>query len=993
MIRGVLGTTATSHFSFGGGGSSAGDVVQQIKVVPSEVRRFSSIRASGHTFEYVGYGPGNYSTALPQRIGRTLKRDEELLSIYCEKKGGVTFFSGMNDRGEFFTWDGRIKPVERYISEVGNDFTGIFDDLYVRNTLRVGGGPNRNLPSEFRGPVNFTNKITNTDTVDGITAVKLQLRGNALSNPSFQVGADANPSLIVNKTSQNVGIKTADPKFELDVNGTIRANVYENFKLTDLPIGVAEEPTFDRNRVLKVNENGSGYELVDANVLSVYKLSSYRISGDGTVHVGTGSTVGGKLQIAGVGTNTFAVGQRVKIFNVGLSTAPVTVATPSAPVPEKKGTAADAKQYRYWVAQFNIRKGDVSAPAGPASVNHTELDSFNDLDYVAVTLQRSSVEFGLLLYRQESNIGVAADITQAKLVNILGPKELTNKTTIVYKDFGVYDQTRWSGKGEKNEFLGIGATATPQIFFPNTVWNGKRRGWNIDEIVSIGNSSITINRAYDFNDAVGFSSDRVVKVVADNTYGFQQAFDDIIGRGGNYFELPSGTFLTQKLTIPSDFTIKGIGKNSILKQQYFANDETDGGGNSLDNFNEFVGTANTTILNDITLSDFTIDGNKVNQLRFDDNLNDRDHMVNMKGVYSGMFKNIELRNSPMHGMSVRDSNRVSIENSTFVDGSSTDRYPYKPLNASESTSLRVNDCLFEKYPQGLDVSSSSVVAIGGNIIRGCGRGIIAFATGKITTADNIILGPADEFIPSPDIYDSDFNGINITVDTNATFEGPELLYIEEGDPKDISEGKVSITAGIGTMVGQGSTITGTGGDSLGAKFLMFDVITPNDGEFGRANGYVQTKLTSAQTATLAPYAGAATTSLGYTIVGVEFQDVPVGLTTNIGISTGAWYKSNSAFIGAGATEYRITLSDVNQAAGISTGDIVKLMEHDSNPSLDSVELTVNSYTTSGGSSIIKLGGFTKTSVTNGGKNDDGSQNGYISIRKQFVIAKGRVGVI
>ena len=152
-------------------------------------------------------------------------------------------------------------------------------------------------------------------------------------------------------------------------------------------------------------------------------------------------------------------------------------------------------------------------------------------------------------------------------------------------------------------------------------------------------------------------------------------------------------------------------------------------------------------------------------------------------------------------------------------------------------------------------------------------------------------------------------------------------------------------------------------------------------------------MTSAQTATLAPYAGAATTSLGYTIVGVEFQDVPVGLTTNIGISTGAWYKSNSAFIGAGATEYRITLSDVNQAAGISTGDIVKLMEHDSNPSLDSVELTVNSYTTSGGSSIIKLGGFTKTSVTNGGKNEDGSQNGYISIRKQFVIAKGRVGVI
>ena len=70
VIRGVLGTKATEH--------GIGSVLTAIKVVPSEVRRFSSIRASGHTFEYVGYGPGNYSTALPQRIQRTIDPQEEL---------------------------------------------------------------------------------------------------------------------------------------------------------------------------------------------------------------------------------------------------------------------------------------------------------------------------------------------------------------------------------------------------------------------------------------------------------------------------------------------------------------------------------------------------------------------------------------------------------------------------------------------------------------------------------------------------------------------------------------------------------------------------------------------------------------------------------------------------------------------------------------------------------------------------------------------------
>ena len=485
-----------------------------------------------------------------------------------------------------------------------------------------------------------------------------------------------------------------------------------------------------------------------------------------------------------------------------------------------------------------------------------------------------------------------------------------------------------------------------------------------------------------------------MKVVADNTFAFKTAIDDITARGGTYLELPSGVFLTQRIDVPTNFTISGVGKNSVLKQQFYANDETDGGGNALDN-NVILVSIGITNAQDVTLSDFTIDGNSANQYRFnDDNINQTDVMIDMTGVTSGLFKNIELRNSPQNGMSVVDGNRISIENSTFVDGSITDRYTYKPLKASESTSLRINDCLFENYPGGVDLSASEVVAVGGNIIRNCGRGLITFATGKITTTDNIILGPADEFIPSPDIFDSDFNGINITVDTSGDFEGPELLYIEEGDPKDISSSKVTITAGIGTMIGTGSTVNG---ESLGAKFLNLPVITPNEDPNGkgkgREDGYIQVALTAADTATLAPYVGAATTALGYSIVGVEFQDVPVGLSTFIGISTGAWFKNGSAFIGVGATEYRVTLANPDQFASILVGDVVKLEDHSVTPSLSAKVLTVQQKNKVGINRVIHLVGITTQSQVNGGQNADGSQNGYISIRKQFVIAKGRVGVI
>ena len=47
VIRGVLGSKSAGH--------AAGAIIKSIKVIPSEVRRFSSIRASGHTFEYIGY--------------------------------------------------------------------------------------------------------------------------------------------------------------------------------------------------------------------------------------------------------------------------------------------------------------------------------------------------------------------------------------------------------------------------------------------------------------------------------------------------------------------------------------------------------------------------------------------------------------------------------------------------------------------------------------------------------------------------------------------------------------------------------------------------------------------------------------------------------------------------------------------------------------------------------------------------------------------------
>ena len=204
--------------------------------------------------------------------------------------------------------------------------------------------------------------------------------------------------------------------------------------------------------------------------------------------------------------------------------------------------------------------------------------------------------------------------------------------------------------------------------------------------------------------------------------------------------------------------------------------------------NNFVTVGTNVNTKDMTVSDITLDGNSGNSIRL---LNEVDnYLAVFTGTNSTLFKSMEIRNSPAHGLTIEDSRRVSIENCTFVDGSLTDRYPFEPLGAQESEVLRVNDSLFENYPGPVDLSVTSVVSTGGNIIRNCGTGLRTFATGKITTSNNILLGPADEFLPTPDLYDSDFNSINVTIDTQADFDGPVMQYIENGQPKDISSTKV-----------------------------------------------------------------------------------------------------------------------------------------------------------------------------------------------------------
>lgn len=185
-IFGTLKTTATS-----------GTVVQKIKVLPMELRRPSYLRASGHTFEYLGYGPGNYSTAAPQKQTRKLSEDDVLVSQSREVSGGTVVYSGMNDLGEFYSGSKKLNsasgqetiveaPILTFTGDDvdGSDdptkLAGIFDTVLVRQRLTIEGGDNNTESSIFYGPVRFENGINITGDLTASSSL-------ILSNKKFTV--------------------------------------------------------------------------------------------------------------------------------------------------------------------------------------------------------------------------------------------------------------------------------------------------------------------------------------------------------------------------------------------------------------------------------------------------------------------------------------------------------------------------------------------------------------------------------------------------------------------------------------------------------------------------------------------------------------------------------------------------------------------------------------------------------------------------------------
>jgi len=318
VIRGVFGTLTSSH--------DEGSLIKKVKPFPIQFNRPSILRASGHTFEYLGYGPGNYSTALPQVQLKTISEKEEFLSQSQERAGGAVVYTGMNNKGDFYIGNQKKSaltgeetsfdtPIPSVAGEDPGRLSVVFDETTIKERLVVEGGKSKTALSEFDGPVTFNNEVQSKDSIK----IKSSIQSTSATTGSLVVTGGVGISSDVNITgsvsiggtsalNNNVSLGGTTLTISSNINSDILPDATANNR--DLGSttkkwaevhattfygdgsnldGINNSQLFDSNDVERVGANTSGVVITGITTIA----GSTTIDGNNIqiTNVGTGSSV------------------------------------------------------------------------------------------------------------------------------------------------------------------------------------------------------------------------------------------------------------------------------------------------------------------------------------------------------------------------------------------------------------------------------------------------------------------------------------------------------------------------------------------------------------------------------------------------------------------------------------------------------------------------------------------------------------------------------
>lgn len=431
---------------------------------------------------------------------------------------------------------------------------------------------------------------------------------------------------------------------------------------------------------------------------------------------------------------------------------------------------------RYKIAEMNLTNGNISSSSQEYSVTIASkslggglydsrpiLDQFDDNFNISIRMTTSGtvLDRAVLVYRAVDSLGSTGDY---KLYYVGGPKELSRGIVV---DYGTYDYVSYSGKNESDN------TFSEMIHVPLTPPNATLRGWADVTLTQVDYSQGRMA----FTPSVYADSNQLVNVSHNDTAIIQYYIDFFKSTGRSALQFNDKVYVSGTLDIPENFAIKGRpGVSKIVKLPWSSHAVEDLS-NNMFRFKDGV-TKN------VSVQDLMLDGLSQYQVRLSDDTVASDH-INYAIHYSDNSDNCSIINVKADnliggGIYAELSTDLRINLTEMSDLGTTDRFDYSPAKLTEARNILLTNCRFTNFTDSLDLSVSSRGIVAPNVVSNCGSGMVVYGSSFLVTQPNMILGPSNEIIRTPDAFNSVFDSINIRLEEGQVYESDVYRYQENG---------------------------------------------------------------------------------------------------------------------------------------------------------------------------------------------------------------------
>ena len=434
--------------------------------------------------------------------------------------------------------------------------------------------------------------------------------------------------------------------------------------------------------------------------------------------------------------------------------------------------------FGYRIAEFDYETGEI-APA----TNETTLsvyvestsaigESFNTDNFIRLTIRNTRARSGLLVYRRSPDSN-----NESRLIAVLGPKEIEAGSFVDYYNF---DYVSYSGKRELDN-----AYQDTLVHMPLVAPTVSKRGWIDKQITAVAQTPSGLDITLD--DFVFVNTDITCNISHNDTAKLQNAINSNSSIGKKSVVLNAKTYVSGGVTIPNNFGVTGTPYITKVVKLPWSGAEAGVSSTKMVQSSDVINATNLSIVG----VDF--DGNAENQFLFPDVTDVKRNYAIDLGIQSQgtLLDKCRITNVIGAGIYAESPTNFRMANCEILNSGVSDKLSFDPLYVYGGENTTITSNRFENFGLGLDASLTNKGIIANNIFSSVGSGLIIYGSKFVSSNPNVLIGPAGEFLPTPDTLNSEYDLINVDLTSaymsQANYTSDDFRYQENGETYSLAQ--------------------------------------------------------------------------------------------------------------------------------------------------------------------------------------------------------------